>query len=339
LKTLAGEKNVEVYSVDEAFLDVSKVDKNLLSEHALELRKRVEQWTGVSVSVGIAPTKTLAKIANHFAKKNKAATNCVYTLTEDADIEKILKNTPVNELWGVGRAYAQKLVSWEINTAWQLRNMPEQWARDRMGGVVGVRLIKELKGIPCIGMEKELVTKKMIATTRMFGRNVTKLSEIKEAIATYTSRAAEKLRRQNCAASAIQIFMVAKEENYSANFTHGATIRGYATLPVATSVTNELIIPALELAEKIYKPGKIYKKAGVMLSGIVPDNCIQHNLFQPAASANKRLLMNALDNINSSMRDEVIKFASSGINTDWKMRREFRSPRYTSRWKELRQVD
>lgn len=338
LKTLAGEKNVEVYSVDEAFLDVSKVDKNFLSEHAFELRKRVEQWTGVSVSVGIAPTKTLAKIANHFAKKNKAATNCVYTLTED-NMEKVLKSTPVHELWGVGRAYAEKLVNWKITNAWQLRNMSEEWACQRMGGIVGARLIKELKGIPCIEMEKELVTKKMIATTRMFGRNVTQLSEIKEAIATYTSRAAEKLRRQNCATSVVQIFVVAKEEKHSVNFSRGATISAHATLAAATSITDELIIPALRLAEKIYKPGKIYKKAGVILSGIVADSCIQYSLFQPAASANKRLLMNALDNINSSMRDDVIKFASSGINTDWKMRREFRSPRYTSRWKELRRVD
>ncbi len=339
LKMIAGEKNVEVYSVDEAFLDVSAIDKNLFHEHALELRKIVEQWTGVSVSVGIAPTKTLAKIANHLAKKNKSATNCVYTLTDDGDMEKVLKNTPVHELWGVGRAYAQKLVDWKITNAWQLRNMTDDWAHERMGGVKGVRLIKELKGIPCIEMGKELVTKKMIDTTRMYGRNVTKLSEIKEAIATYTSRAAEKLRRQNCAASVIQIFMVAKEENHSVNFSHGATISAHATLPVALSATDELITPALQLAEKIYIPGKIYKKAGVMLSGIVPDNCIQHNLFQPATSANKRLLMQALDNINSSMRNNIIKFASSGINTDWKMRREFRSPRYTSRWKELRKVD
>ncbi len=339
LKILAGEKNVEVYSVDEAFLDVSMVDTNFLHEHALKLREMVEQWTGVSVSVGIAPTKTLAKIANHLAKKDKAATNCIYTLSNDNAIKSALEKTPVSELWGVGRAYAQKLMSWKITNAWQLRNMPEEWARERMGGVVGVRLIKELKGIPCIEMGKELVTKKMIATTRMFGRNVTQLSEIKEAIATYTSRAAEKLRRQNCATSVIQIFMVAKEENHSVNFSHGTTISAHITLPVATSVTDELIIPALKLAEQIYKPGKIYKKAGVILSGIVADSCIQPNLFQPSASANKILLMQALDNINSSMRGDVIKFASSGINTDWKMRREFRSPRYTSRWEELRKVD
>lgn len=338
LKTIAGEKNVEVYSVDEAFLDVSMVDKNFLNEHALQLRKAVEQWTGVSVSVGIGPTKTLAKIANHLAKKNKAVTNCICTLDNDNNIKKVLKSTPVNELWGVGRAYAEKLKNWGISNAWELSNMSEEWARTRMGGVVGIRLIKELNGIPCIGIEKELVTKKMIATTRMFGKNVTQLSDIKEAVSTYTSRAAEKLRRQNCVASTIQVFMLAKEESNSVNFSHGATISAYATLPVATSFTDELIIPALKMVNKLYEPGRIYKKAGVMLSGLVADSCIQSNLFQPAGSANKRLLMDALDNINSSMRYGVVKFASSGINTDWKMRREFRSPRYTCRWKELPKV-
>jgi DNA polymerase V len=339
LKMLCGENNVEVYSVDEAFLDVSMVDKNFLDEHALQLRKTVEQWTGVSVSVGIAPTKTLAKIANHLAKKNKAATNCVYTLDNQNLIKKILKATSVSELWGVGRAYAQKLANWGVTTAWQLSNMPEEWARTHMGGVVGIRLIKELKGIPCIELGQELVIKKMIATTRMFGKNVTKLSDIQEAVSTYTSRAAEKLRRQNSVASIIQVFMVAKEQSHSVNFSHGATISAQATLPVATSVTSELIIPALKMVTQLYEPGRIYKKAGVMLSGLVPENCIQNNLFQSADSANKRSLMNTLDNINFSMRDDVIKFASSGMNNDWKMRREFHSPRYTSRWKELAKVN
>ncbi len=282
LKTLCGEKNVEVYSVDEAFLDMSMIDKNLLDEYALKVRKTVEQWTGVSVSVGIAPTKTLAKIANHLAKKDKAGTNCIYTLDSDSMIKNVLKATSVNELWGVGRAYAQKLEKWGITDAWQLSKMTEEWARTHMGGVVGIRLIKELKGIPCLEMDKERVTKKMIATTRMFGKNVTKLSDIQEAVSTYTSRAAEKLRRQNCVASGIQVFMVAKEESNSVNFSHGVTISAYANLPIATSVTDELIIPALEMVTKLYEPGRIYKKAGVMLSGLVPETCIQSNLFQAA---------------------------------------------------------
>lgn len=339
LKILAGAANVEVYSVDESFVDVSRIDKNHLNEYALHLRKIVEQWTGVSVSVGIAPTKTLAKIANHLAKKNKAATNCIYTLTDENSTREVLKQTPVSEIWGVGRAYADKLISWGITNAWELRNMSHDWAHKNMGGVVGVRLINELKGLQCIEMKDPLVNKKMIATTRMFGKNIKDLGDIKEALATYTSRAAEKLRRQKSAAWAIHIFMVAKEESHSATFSHGATISAHASLPVPTSITNELIVHALRLADDIFKPGREYKKAGVMLSGIVPDDSIQSNLFAPASKNNKRFLMNTLDNINFSMRDDVVKFVSSGINTDWKMRKEFRSPRYTSRWRELRMVN
>ena len=339
LKILAGEKNVEVYSVDESFLDVSMIDENLLADYALQMREIVEQWTGVSVSVGVAPTKTLAKIANHLAKKNKAATKCIATLIDEDEIRNVLKKTSVSEIWGVGRAYAYKLIGWGITNAWELRNMPEEWTHRHLGGVVGVRLIRELKGIPCIDMKPELTSKKMIATTRMFGKNITELNDIKEAVATYTVRAAEKLRRQNCAATVLSVFMVAKEESPSANFSHGSTLSSHTILPAATSITNELIAPAMRLTEQIFKYGREYKKAGVMLSGIVPDTSIQSNLFVPPSKNSRRFLMNALDNINFSMRDDVVKFASSGLSRDWKMRREFRSPRYTSRWDELRKVN
>ena len=338
LKMMVGEKKVEVYSVDECFLDVSMIEENLLNEYALQMREIVEQWTGVSVSVGIAPTKTLAKIANHLAKKNKAETKCVATIIGDDDIRKVLKTTSVSGIWGVGRAYADKLVNWGITTAWDLCNMPEEWIYKHMGGVVGTRLMRELKGIPCFDMKDELKVKKMIATTRMFGKNVTELNDIKEAVATYTARAGEKLRRQKCAASVLSIFIVAKEESHTADFNRGATLSTHTVLPSATSITNELIAPAMRLAEQIFKPGREYKKAGVMLSGIVSDASIQSNLFQPPTENNKRFLMDTLDNINFSMRDDVVKFASSGLSRDWKMRKEFRSPRYTSRWNELREV-
>ncbi|MEO8862211.1 MAG: Y-family DNA polymerase [Ginsengibacter sp.] len=338
LKILAGEKNVEVYSVDESFLDVSMVDENKLIEYGLHMREIVEQWTGVSVSIGIAPTKTLAKIANHIAKKNKAETQCVAALVSNVEITTVLKKTSVKEIWGIGRAYAEKLINWGITNAWDLCNMPEEWVRKNIGGVTGTRLVRELKGIPCLEMQEELQIKKMITTTRMFGRNVTALEDIKEAVATYTSRAAEKLRRQNCSASVLSIFIVAKEESQSANFSHGAALHAQINLELPTSVTSELIAPALKLAEQIFIKGKEYKKAGVLLSGIVPENSIQSNLFVTEPQINKRPLMNAIDNINFSMRDDVLKFASSGLDRDWKMRREFRSPRYTSRWRELRNV-
>ena len=134
--------------------------------------------------------------------------------------------------------------------------MPEEWIYKHLGGVIGTRLVKELKGIQCIDMKDELKVKKMIATTRMFGKNVTELNDIKEAVATYTSRAGEKLRRQNCAASVLSIFIVAKEENHLVNFNRGATLSTYTILPAATSITNELIAPAMRLAEQIFKPGK-----------------------------------------------------------------------------------
>lgn len=338
LKMLVGESNVEIYSVDESFLNVSAIDESRLVEYALQMRQTVEQWTGVSVSIGIAPTKTLAKIANHIAKKNKAATQCVASLVSAEEIMLELKRTSIRDIWGIGRAYAEKLINWGITNAWELCNMPEEWVRKNMGGVTGTRLIRELKGIPCLEMQDELQTKKMITTTRMFGRNVASLDDIKEAVATYTARAAEKLRRQNCAASVLSIFIVAKEESQSANFSHGAALHAQIKLSIPTSVTNELIGPALRLTEQIFKEGREYKKAGVLLSGIVPHNSIQSNVFEERPEGNKSNLMDALDNINFSMRDDVIKFAASGLDRDWKMRREFCSPRYTSRWRELRNV-
>lgn len=337
LRMLAGADNVEVYSVDEAFLDLKDIPPAELAETAMNIRKTVEQWTGISVSVGVAPTKVLAKVANHIAKKNKKATRCVTVLETDDKIREALQNTSVGELWGVGRAYAAKLIEWGIMDAWQLYNMPQEWMYKNMGGVVGARLHKELRGEPAIFMEEELVNKKMIATTRMFGQAVTCINDIKEAIATYTSRAAEKLRRQYSAAGMISVFVVPKEQNHNTSFHHGPVVSAYTILHHATSSTNELIKPALKLVDDLFKQGRSYKKAGVMLSGLVPDNSIQGNLFNEASN-DQRLLMSMIDNINFSMRNDILKFASSGTTRDWKMRQELRSPRYTTRWEELKKV-
>jgi DNA polymerase V len=243
----------------------------------------------------------------------------------------------VGELWGIGRAYADKLVGWGITDAWQLRNMPQNWAFKNLGGVVGVRLLKELRGETAIFMDDELVNKKMIATTRMFGQPVTSITDIKEAVATYISRSAEKLRRQYSAANIVSVFIVPKEQNHNVAFHHGPVISTYTILSNATSSTNELIKPAMKLVDELFEQGKTYKKAGVMLSGLVPDSSIQGNLFSEHTNEN-RLLMSMIDNINFSMRDDVLKFASSGTSRDWKMRQELRSPRYTTRWEELREV-
>ena len=336
LRLMLGKKNVEVYSVDEAFVDLSMFPPEDLPAIAKEIRETVEQWTGIKVSVGVAPTKVLAKLANRLSKKNKEKTDCVMVLDTDEKIIEALRKTPVGDIWGVGYQYAQKLKEfWCIYDALQLRNVSEEFARTHLGGVVGARLIRELRGIATKEMEDELVTKKMIATTRMFGSPVGDINDIKEAIATYTSRAAEKLRRQHSAAKVISIFVVTKDQDHMLNFKKYGTITSHATLPAATSFTNELIKPAVQLVDQLYEKGQLYKKAGVMLSGIIPDNSIQGNLFLSENKNCERKLMDMIDNVNFSQRDDVLKFASSGTTRDWKMRQELRSGRYTTRWEEL----
>jgi DNA polymerase V len=336
LRIMLGKENVEVYSVDEAFLDLDEFADKDLQQVALNIRETVEMWTGIKVSIGVAPTKVLSKVANHLAKKNKIATQCVVVLDTKEKIAKALQDTPIGEVWGVGRQYAEKLRDMNaVFTAFDLTKKTEEWAHKNLGGVVGKRLVKELKGEPSSEMKEELVVKKMIATTRMFGSPVKNIGDIKEAIATYTSRAAEKLRRQQSAASIINVFVVPKEQSHNTYFRHGPSVGSYVTLPVATSATNELIKPAVQLVDKLYEQGRTYKKAGVMLSGLVPDATIQGNLFLPQATNGNRLLMTALDNVNFAMRDDVVKFAASGTNRDWKMRQELRSPRYTTRWEEM----
>jgi len=336
LRMMLGAANVEVYSVDEAFLNLDEFAQKDLQQIAMNIRETVEQWTGIKVSVGVAPTKVLSKVANHLAKKNKIATECVVVLDTKEKIAKALQDTPIGEVWGVGRQYAEKLKEMNaVFTAFDLTKKTEEWASKNLGGVIGIRLIKELKGEPANEMKEELVVKKMIATTRMFGSPVKNISDIKEAVATYTSRAAEKLRRQYSAANTISVFVVPKEQNHNTYFRHGPTVSSYVTLPIATSITNELIKPAVKLVDQLYEQGRVYKKAGVMLSGIVPDSTIQGNLFLPETKNNGRMLMNMIDNINFSQRDDILKFAASGTTRDWKMRMELRSPRYTCRWEEM----
>lgn len=337
LREIAGKDNVEVYSVDEAFVDLSITQEKELYETAKYIKETVETWTGISVSIGVAPTKTLAKLANYIAKQNKKVSGCITVLDTPERQREALQHIRVHNLWGVGGAYAQKLYNMGITNGWELATMSEAWAYRFLGGVVGSRLIKELRGEPAVDIKEELTEKKMIATTRMFGSPVTDINDIKEAVATYTSRAAEKLRRQHSAAKEISVFIVKKEEDHTISF-RGSTLSERTTLPTATSITQELIKPAIGLVDKLYERGKEYKKAGVMLSGLVADESIQGNLFLSETKNCERRLMDAIDNVNFSQRDDVLKFAASGTARDWKMRQELRSPRYTTRWDELFEV-
>lgn len=339
LRYLVGDHRVEVYSVDEAFLELGIIPDNELQIAAEDIKITVEKWTGIEVSVGVAPTKVLSKVANRLSKKNKLRFNSVMVLETEEKIREALLKTDVSDVWGVGNRYAAKLKEqFSIHNAWQLSRMSTEWGRRNLGGVVGMRLIKELNGEPCVEMKDPLETKKMIATTRMFGIPVYDIASLKEAVATYTSRAAEKLRRQYCAASFINVFVVTNNQQKEKYNYSPATNGTHITLPKPTSHTDELIKYAVPLVDKLYEQGPKYLKAGVMLGGIVPDMSIQGNLFSADTQNSKRKLMEMIDNINFSQRNDVLKFATSGTRRNWKMRQEMRSPRYTTRWDELYEI-
>jgi len=337
LKHFVGAGNVEVYSVDEAFLNVDDFPLQQLQPLAEDILRTTKEWTGIPTSIGIGPTKTLSKIANRLAKKNREKTHGIVILDTQEKIITALQQTPVGDTWGIGRRYADKLLMLGVETAWDVRNLSESWARQHLGGVVGVRLVKELGGEPALFMQEALTKKKMIATTRMFGEAVTQLSDLKEAVATYAGRTAEKLRRQRSAASVVSILLVPQEKIESPHFQHGPSLTTYTILPQPTSLTHDLIKAAVTMAAALFQEGKKYKKAGVIVSGLVPDTAIQANLFDEGKSIG-RFLMDMVDNINFSMRGDVVKFAASGVTRNWKMRQQQLSPRYTMRWDELCEV-
>jgi DNA polymerase V len=329
---------IEVYSVDEAFVDLSHVPVTELPGVVKELKDRIQLWTGIGVSIGVAPTKTLAKIANRLAKENKQKSNCMLILDTEGKVNAALKRTSVNEIWGIGKQYAAKLEKLEVKTAYDLKQMPEEGARQHLGGVVGVRLMKELKGIDAIGLDEQLTTKKMVSCTRRFGHPLSDLNQMKEAVAMYVSRAAEKLRRQQSAAQQLTVFVIEKALDRGDIYKPNEPIKRHLILPVATSITNELIKPAIDLLEKLFTAGVIYEKAGVIFSNLVPDASLQANFFIPSGTTEQKLLMSKVDNINFSMRNELVKFASSGTSRPWKMRQERLTLKYTTRWDELCQV-
>jgi DNA polymerase V len=308
-----------------------------LYEYALFLKRITEEWTGIPVSIGVAPTKVLSKVANRLAKKDKQGTKGVLVLDSAETQRQALERTPVGDLWGVGGASVRKLELFNITNGWQLRNCSEEWARKNLGGVVGVRLIRELRGEPCIEMKDPLVTKKMIATTRMFGKPVFALNDLQEAVSTYITRAAEKLRRQHGAARMLSVFVVTND--YGNEYAYKpSTHARYTLLDSPTSLTHVLIAAAMPLLDQLYRSGSRYLKAGVTLAGIVPDESVQGNLFEAPAVREQQHLMHLIDNVNFSMRNDILQFARSGMNRHWKMRQELRSKRFTTRWEELFEI-
>ena len=320
---------MEVYSIDEAFLDLSGFPETGLAEYGRTIKQTVEKWTGIPVSIGIGETKVLAKIANRLAKKFKK-TGGVLNLTGSPDLDKVLGMVAVEDVWGIGRQHTKLLRRYGIATALDLRNADDGWVKKHLT-IVGLRLVKELRGEPCIVSEDAFAPRKQICVSRSFGKYVTTLREMEEAIATYTERASEKLRSDGSAAGVVMVFMMTNRFREGPQYAQSTTVE----MPVPTFCTQELIKYTMEGTRRLFRMGFRFNKAGVILAELVPENEIQMNLFDTIDREKSSRLMEAIDRINGGMGKSTLKFAVAGMNQDWKTKFTRRSPRYTTSWDEI----
>ncbi|HRJ84656.1 MAG TPA: Y-family DNA polymerase [Ignavibacteria bacterium] len=327
--------NIELYSIDEAFLDMKDISVNDYTAYGKEIRKTIFKNTGIPVSVGIARTKTLSKIANEYVKHNPRL-NGVFDIVDFPKMDKLLAHVPIHEVWGIGGAFGRMLMNRKILSAKDFRDASEFFIKDKMG-IIGLRTKYELQGLSAVSLDEVLEPKKAIMSSRSFGMYVSELSELSEAISQYTIRAAEKLRQQQSCCNSINVFVMTNHYKLTdKQHAENKTI----TLPEPANYTPELIKYAVYLLRKIYKPGYNYIKAGVLLGNIVPETPVQLNAFLVNRDHDKRnRIMKAMDNINKTFGRDSLKVASSGIAQDWAMKRQHISQRYTTNWNELLTVN
>ncbi len=320
---------LEVYSIDEAFLDFTGIRAAADEDFGRRLAQTVRQWTGIPVSIGIAPTKTLAKAANRCAKRLPGG---VRVLLDPADQRRELDGLPVEEVWGVSDGWGARLRRLGIRTAGQLRDADPGMLR-RGFSIVLERLARELRGESCLALEDAPPPKKNISVSRSFGRRVEALADLEEAVACYAARAGEKLRAQGSAAGGIYVYL--RTDGFNAGAAQYANA-WTADFPVPATYTAAIIGAALSGLRRIYRPGYLYKKAGVILLELQDSRAVQGDLFQaPARPERDRSLMAAVDGLNRALGRDTVAFAAQGIARTWALRAEMRSPRYTTRWNEL----
>lgn len=326
MKTLAEfTPNLEVYSIDESFLDVGHFFGKDLHQYAWEIKNTVFNWTGIPVGIGIARTKTLAKIANRLAKKSSKA-NGVLVLQDPEHVKAALQRTEVGDIWGIGRQHARFLKNCNVNTAHELAQQNDAWVKKNLS-IVGLRLVKELRGEPCLALEEVNPPKKNICTSRSFGTPVKELCGLQEATALYASKCAYKLRQQGSCAGAITVFITTNTFANTKQYYNSRTIQ----IPTPINSDLHLIHYAGIALKSIYVEGYIYKKCGVIVSDLVPENTMQLGLFDGADTGKHRDLMHALDGLNKKYGQALVKSAAQGASkASWLLKREFISPCYTT---------
>lgn len=329
--------NLEVYSIDESFLDLTGFVGRDLVQYGQQIRARVLQWLGLPVCVGIATTKTLAKLANHVAKKRSSyAGVCDLSRLSGLELDTLCAEIDVGEVWGVGRRIEERLARMGVRSVQDLRQSDPDQIRAQFS-VVLERTVRELQGEPCLALEEVAPPKQQIMASRSFGSPVFELDELREALANHVSRAAEKLRTQQCEAGAVTV-MIRTNSFKPEEPQYQRTV----TLPLAepSADTRALLIAAHQVLEAVFRAGYAYKKAGIMLSEITPVAGSQTSLFTSDAEKERSAaLMSTMDAINRKWgRGTLVPLAAKGNASGWKMRRDRLSPAYTTRWDEIPRV-
>jgi DNA polymerase V len=325
--------DIEIYSIDEAFLNLGGFRIRDLSAYGQEIRDTVRKWTGIPVSVGIGSTKTLAKIANHIAKKYQGYKG-VFNMLNHPEMDRILQSVKVADIWGVGRQYEKFLNQHQIFNALQLRDAEEKFVDHYMTSV-GHKTVLELKGNSCIDMDEAPSPKKGIVTSKSFSKQVSSLSELEEAVSSYITRATEKLRSQNSVAGHLMVFLNTNRFKDGPQYNNAAS----TTLFPPTAYTPELIHAGLELLKDLYLPGFEFKKAGVMLTDIIQEEDVPLTFMADNyLDDHRKKLMETVDFVNRKMGQDTLFYASAGVRNDWEMKRAKLSPKYTTRWSEIPRV-
>ncbi|MEP6931414.1 MAG: Y-family DNA polymerase [Flavobacterium sp.] len=319
---------IEIYSIDEAFLKFSGYELFDLNVLGLKMRKEVTRGTGIPVSVGFAPTKALAKAANKIARKFADRTQGVYCIDSEEKRIKALKWTKIEDVWGIGRKHAKRLKLKNVTTAYQFTQLSDAWVRREMA-VVGLRLKHDLEGKPTLELE-EAKDRKMIATTRSFERRYTSFEQISERISTFTASCAEKLRRQNCHCNMVTVFIQTDFINKESQYSRSITIN----TDFPTNSTIELNKAAQKGFEAIFKEGFRYKKAGVIVIGLTPNNETQLNLFK-TSNPKHQPLMRVIDKMNQCYGENKIKFGVQSLGKQWKMKQDRLSPKFSTKLEDV----
>ena len=322
---------VEVYSIDESFLDLSGLSQDL-TLYCQDICKAVKQWTGIPVSIGIAPTKTLAKLANRLVKKGYSAHGAVLDWQTLTSADEILETIALEDIWGISRRWSEKLQALGIHHALALRNAEPKNLRQHFGVVIE-RIVLELRGISCILLEEMPPPKKQIMTSRSFGKKLTRIDDLRAAVTHFAARSGEKLRQQKLTAQAITVFIQTSPfDTSNPQYANSATTE----FDRPTDNSAQLIAAAQRGLQHIFRAGLSYQRAGILLPDLLPAGVVQASLFDTGESSGRtEQLMATLDNINRIHGKNAIRYASESISKGWHMRQQFKSPSYTTDWREL----